>query len=181
MTRQSIDKKQIQLIKIGQKQLGIDDDTYREMLSSRYGVTSCTKLSKAQATSLITSFVQRGFKIVGKPKGRTKPKAKAKTIPRAGNVCRLVSRIELEKISVLRSLAGMEKLESFNRWMLKKFKIRKVRTSNDAYYVIEGLKKVFENRMRREHGDDWWTMMFPSERVMGYIAIHCPAEYQPDR
>jgi len=167
-------KKQIQLIKIGQKQLGIDDSTYREMLQSNFGVSSCTKLSHIQAGKFITMLVSKGFKIIPK-KQKKYPK---KSIPRKGtNVIRLVNANEMKKIGVLNDLTGWSP-EAFNQWMIKKFGISKIKTAFDAFLVIEGLKGVFENRMKKQHGMDWWIRDFNEIDVRGYIKRHCPVKYK---
>lgn len=168
-----IAKKQIQLIKIGQKQLGIDDKTYREMLQSKFGVASCTRLSRHQAGQFITMLVQKGFKIT--PQKKKRP---AKPIPHKGtNVIRIVSANEIQKINLLAYLIGWPQ-EAQNKWMIKKFGFSRVKTSFEAFQVIEGLKNVFENRMKKQHGKDWWTKDFNDAFVRGYIQRHCPATYR---
>jgi len=171
---QPIFKKQIQLIKIGQKQLSIDEGTYREMLQSHFGVSSCTQLSKNQADELITMLVGKGFQITAKKKKRH-PK---KTIPRKGtNVIRLVNVNEMRKIEVLVDLVGWPS-DAFKGWMIKKYGISKIKTSHDAFLVIEGLKGVFENRMKKKLGTDWWIKSFNETNVREYIKRHCPAKYR---
>jgi phage gp16-like protein len=170
-----IRKKQIQIIKIGQKQLGLCDDIYREMLENRFGVSSCTRLSKSQADKLIEMFIQRGFKIASKRRKHTGKRS----IPMKGtNIVRIVSNAELRKISVLNSLIGWETGEGFEKWMAKHFKISKVRTARDAFLVIEGLKGVFENKMKKEHGKDWWTKEFTEKPIQEYVKRYCPLPYR---
>jgi len=58
-----IEKIQIKLIKIAQKQIGLSDDEYRTILSDRYWVNSCTQLSYKDASDLIDHFKELGFRM----------------------------------------------------------------------------------------------------------------------
>lgn len=67
-----IEKIQIKLIKIAQKQIGLSDDEYRTILSDRYWVNSCTDLSYKDASDLIDYFKELGFRVkVKRGKGST--------------------------------------------------------------------------------------------------------------
>ena len=164
-----INKKQIQLIKIGQKKLGLDDSTYRKLLNENFGVSSCTALTSYQAGRLISLFVERGFKIT---KGRSSKRAHQSISRKDPNVIRLVSTNEKKKIAVLNGLIGWPE-EAFHKWMEKRYRILKIRTSRDAFLVIEGLKGVFENRMKKSYGDDWCQRDFDDYSVKEYIRRHC--------
>ena len=59
--------KQIQLIKIAQKQLGIDNDTKLEQYGF-YGVTTSKDLTPEQADDLIASYERAGFVVYTQPK-----------------------------------------------------------------------------------------------------------------
>ena len=59
-------KREIQLIKIAQKQLGMDDETYRAMLWAVARVKSCTELDFAGRKNVLAHMEACGFK-------RTKP------------------------------------------------------------------------------------------------------------
>lgn len=65
-TRYAEQKREIQLIKIAQKQLGMDDETYRAMLWSVARVKSCTELDFAGRKKVLDHMQACGFK-------RTKP------------------------------------------------------------------------------------------------------------
>jgi len=67
-----IQKKQVQIIKIAQKQLGMSDDEYRLMLNERYWVNSCKDLTFEEASDLIDHFRKLGFRITGKKKAGKK-------------------------------------------------------------------------------------------------------------
>jgi len=59
-----ISKIQIKIIKIAQKQLGLTDEKYREILSDRYWKHSCTELTYAEASDLIDYFKTLGFEVM---------------------------------------------------------------------------------------------------------------------
>jgi len=40
--------------------------------------------------------------------------------------------------------------------------------------VIEGLKKMFENGMKKRYGPDWWGMEWADRKVSEYISYHRP-------
>lgn len=56
-----IDKTKIALIKIAQKQLGMDDSTYRALLLRAAGVRSSTELDEARFTAVMGEFARLGF------------------------------------------------------------------------------------------------------------------------
>lgn len=55
-------------IHIAKKDLGLDDDTYRDLLEQRYSRRSSARLSDAQLIDLIGHFKNQGFKPKGSPK-----------------------------------------------------------------------------------------------------------------
>lgn len=61
-TRYAEQKREIQLIKIAQKQLGMDDDTYRAMLWSVARVKSSTELDFAGRKKVLEHMQACGFK-----------------------------------------------------------------------------------------------------------------------
>lgn len=65
-TRLAEQKREIQIIKIAQKQLGLDDETYRAMLWTVAQVKSSTALDFAGRKKVLAHLEARGFK-------RTKP------------------------------------------------------------------------------------------------------------
>ena len=48
-------------IKIAQKQLDLDDDTYRAMLMRVAGANSCTKMDMRQLEAVLAELVAKGF------------------------------------------------------------------------------------------------------------------------
>lgn len=55
-------KVQIQKIKMAQKQLGIDDETYRDLLAEFYNAKSCTELSQKHADLFLENLKKHGWK-----------------------------------------------------------------------------------------------------------------------
>jgi len=61
-------------IHIGKKQLGMDDDTYRSLLTGATGKDSCSKMDFNQLHQVVTAMKRRGFK-ASKPKATDKSPA----------------------------------------------------------------------------------------------------------
>lgn len=179
-----ITRGQIQVIKIAQKQVGIDDDTYRAMLMANFRVSSCTQLTKAQATKLIERLEALGFETRNKtPRARgsyvgwnRNKRTERETGREGGKLVKLANFQELAKIDALAALIDWEFKDGLKRWMEKRFKIERVKTSKEAYLVIEGLKKMFSIRMEKLHGKDWWGMRFEDAGVMRFIKEHAPKD-----
>lgn len=64
--------KLIQLIHVGKKQLGLDDDLYREVLESCTGKTSSKEMNLAQLESVLDRMRQLGFQVESKDKSGVK-------------------------------------------------------------------------------------------------------------
>ena len=182
-TAKLISKQQTKFIKTIQRQ-HLDDSEYYEVLQNRFRVKSCTDLTSRQASILIRLFQEWGFMGTPATKAR-KPKVKrARHTNRTGqprmtgNVIRLASVAEKEKIKALSGLITWSHTDGFKRWTVKRFGLFQVKTSRDAYQVIEGLKKMFENRMKKQHGPTWWGINFDDENIKKYIQYHCPEEYR---
>lgn len=185
-----ISKDQIKLIKIGHRQLGIDDDEYRDMLMRMCGVSSCTQLTRAQATRVIEHLVSLGF--VTRSSGSAAPapasghgsgasgsvgtaKRRRPNIPRDGQkVIGLVTPGEHAKIWILSQLIDWRLEDGLERWMERRQGIKKVRTAREAFLVIEGLKKMFENQMKAKYGNGWWDKTYEDGRINRYIKEHAP-------
>lgn len=69
-TRYADQKREIQLIKIAQKQLGMDDDTYRAMLWSVARAKSSTELDFAGRKKVLDHLQACGFKRTRRPQPR---------------------------------------------------------------------------------------------------------------
>lgn len=66
-TAPDIRKREIAIIKIAQKQLGIDDDTYRAMLWTVARVKSAADLDWAGRKKVLDHLKAKGFKIKSRP------------------------------------------------------------------------------------------------------------------
>lgn len=169
--------KQRQLLAIARQQLNIDRDDYKAVMTERYGVDSSTRLTFGQAEEFIDFFIARGFVLITKKRRYLKRKNPAKT-RQYPKVIDMASPAELEKIDALAGLITWRCEDGMTRWMKKFLKIDRVKTGRDAFRVIEGLKKMFENGMVKLYGEDWWCKRFDSTEVNAYIAEHLPAEYK---
>ena len=172
--------KQIQIIKMAQRDLGIDDADYRCLLADLFGakVTSSKQLSIEQGNRLIDEFQTKGWKL--QPKNPTTRAAGAAKRPRAKgkNVVHLANAGELAKVAALASLIPWHVEDGFSRFLIKRCQVRsgKVRTSQEAYHAIEALKKYYDNLMKKAHGPSWWTIPFDDPAIERFISNHAPAE-----
>ncbi len=183
--------KQIKIIKMAQRSLGLDDATYRDILRNGYGVDSCTSLSADQANALIDRFQGQGFKF--EPKTPNRPwkqrthgnwgggKSRPVGKPRRGQgkVVALASAGEIEKINAVASLISWRYENGLALFLEKRMGIKggKVRTADEAYRAVEGLKKMFIHAMEANNGPDWWTLRF-DEPVEKFIREHAPADFR---
>ena len=136
-----ITKDQIRAIKAGQRSKGIDDDTYRDMLESGWGVRSCKDLTLAQANEVIAHLRGSG--------GQRKPKARRRQPiqnpaqplrPDGDTVVLLATRAQHEFIADLAAEIRWEKEDGFQRWLERSLGAKRVRTRLEAARAIEGLK-----------------------------------------
>lgn len=181
-----INGKQKTVINLALAFFGIDRETHHDMLEKRFGVRSTTRLNFKQASEYIAEFEKKGFHI-DPSKGKKKPEKLAKKTPArppisrtGGKVIPLATRDELEKVDQLAQLIEWRVENGLQLFLEKRMKIKggKIRTSQDAYLAIEGLKKMFENGMKAKHGEGWWVMEFLNPAIREYIRIHRPAEWR---
>ncbi|MEW6670202.1 MAG: phage protein GemA/Gp16 family protein [Thermodesulfobacteriota bacterium] len=174
-------KKQRQLIAIGCSRVGIDADTRHEMLMERFGVDSSTKLTRVQAALFLKELASRGFKIQGSGAGgqgsagagdQGPGKVSRKIRRTAGNVVRIASREQSDKIAAVAALIRWEVADGYDRWLKKRMGLDRIRTAYDAWRVIEGLKKLFENQMKKEFGPGWWTREYGDPGIELYVREH---------
>lgn len=176
-----ITPKQIRIIKMAQRETGMDDTAYRALLKDEFGVTSSTKLSIHEANRLIDVLQKKGFTLKpNNPDWRnvSAPKQQRKT--KSGkNVVALASPAEKAKVAAVASLIDWKVEDGLALFLAKRAKIKNgiVRTSRDAYLAIEALKKMFESGMKKQYGEDWWLMTFEDAGVMEYIKRHTPVEF----
>lgn len=194
-----ITPEQIKAIKMGQRALGIDDESYRATLWERYRADSCRDLNREQASDLIEDYVRKGFVLI-QPEYKVKRQKQQPRLrlairkPVHGvNPRRPVSRDhdtviclsrpeEIDKINAIAALIDWREENGLALFLERRMRIKngKVRTAKDAYLAIEGLKKMFENGMKKAHGESWWIMQFEDSRVMSYVKEHCPKEWKDD-
>jgi len=168
---------QLRLLHLAPKQLGMDDDAFKMILKDLTGKTSRASLTGREAGRVIDALVNRyGFAIARRPRRQG---YRRRAAPRkSGNVVSLASADELDKIEALARLVEWRAEHGFAGWLRSRMGIERVRTAEDAYKVIEGLKKMFEGQQRRKYGEAWWTMDWPQGDIRNYIQAHCPAEYR---
>ena len=159
-------KKQRQLIGIGCGRLGIDKETKADMLATRFGKESTTEISEAEAAEFLKELKVRGFKVVPRATG-------GKGMPRQkGNMVRMASRAQHEKIAAVARLINWRIKDGLTRWLFKRYSIKRVRTAQEAFLAIEGLKKMFEHQMEKTHGKDWMLRVWDDTDVARYIEEH---------
>jgi hypothetical protein len=142
-----------------------DDAVYRERLKNQFGADSCTKLSKAQAGVFIDDLRQQ----LGQAPVRVATPRKRAT---GKNVVRLASAAQHEKISALRSLIEWKLSDGYQRWLSARFSMKRVKTAQEAWQVIEGLKKMFEHQMKALYGNDWMDLVHEDPEIGRYIDEH---------
>jgi len=140
-----IEPVQIRMIHVAVGQLGLSDDTYRDILHGHYKAESCKDLTYAQASALIDHFKTLGFRI--KTVGRA-PRARRTS---AANVAYLPSREQLDLIDNLKVQIKWQLQDGYQRWLAKYLKISRITTSAQAQRAIEGLKGMLTNQNKGCH------------------------------
>lgn len=134
--KKMIDKKQLQLIHIAKNQLGLDDEIYRETLTTKYNVTSSKNLTYNQGSHFIGYLVNLGFDIK-KKKSNFQIKAKSKIIT-------LATKKQHKLIEILKKNITWKYEDGYNRFIKKRLKIEKVISCKDAQKVINALKGLLD-------------------------------------
>uniref|UniRef100_C6E6S8 DUF1018 domain-containing protein n=1 Tax=Geobacter sp. (strain M21) TaxID=443144 RepID=C6E6S8_GEOSM len=181
-----INGKQKTVIKMAVTALGIGEADYRDMLEERYGVRSCTKLSFNQASEFIKELEGKGFTLRPgkKPGGKVatpRPATPRPPISRSGGkIVGLATQGEKEKVDQLAELIKWREENGLQLFLEKRMGIKggKIRTSQEAYLAIEGLKKMFANGMKKAYGAEWWVMPYTDPKINEFIRIHKPAEWR---
>lgn len=169
-------RKQRQLIAMACGHFGIGKTDKKVMLLQRYNVSSTTELTFVQAEEVIDDFVKKGFVIKSdkRPYTRRQLPVRSAHEKQPGKMVALASQAELSKVDALAGLIKWRVEDGMAKWMGKRFKIKAVRTTREAFVVIEGLKGMFENQMEKKHGADWWMEPHEDLGVCFYIAEHFP-------
>jgi phage gp16-like protein len=160
-------KHQRQLIGIACGQLGIDKDIKADMLRERFGKESTTEISNVQAAVFLAELEKRGFRKVTKKRPASGPRPR-----RQGNMVRMASPGQKAKIAMLGSLIEWRLKDGLTRWLMQRYSIDRVRTAQQAYQIIEGLKKTFEHQMESRCGKDWMNREWGDPEIGRYIREH---------
>lgn len=132
---------QVRLIHVMLTKQGIDDDDYREMLESLYGVDTCKKLTRKQANELLTRL---GAGQKPKPAQAAQPKPAAPR-RRDSNVAALATPAQHRLIHVLVheiKWRMQPPTAAYAAWLQHNQSLAKVRTTTEAAKVIRGLKAI---------------------------------------
>ena len=136
--------KTLATIHIAKKQLGLDDETYRDFLARETGKRSAADLTEAERRKVVLAFEQQGFK--RSSKGGSRPRAHRLSGPFAAKFQALwiaawnLGIVENASDAALIAFVKRQTGISHGRWL---------RHGDDATKVIEALK----DWMRRESGD----------------------------
>ncbi|MCW9036230.1 MAG: regulatory protein GemA [Rhodospirillales bacterium] len=133
-------------INIAKKELGLDEETYRDILTTNFGKDSLKKFSNAQLSDLITHFKELGFK----PKKAPPKRAGRKKL--ADGPTQMKARalwLSLYHLGII-SDPSEQALDTFVKRQVKVDAINFM-TPSESHKVIEALKKW----ATREGGVDW--------------------------
>jgi hypothetical protein len=129
-----ISGKQITMVQLAKRQLGLTNDEYRGLLSRIAGVESARDLSPAGFTALIRAFETLGFQ-------RTNPPLHV----RRG----MATPSQVELISTLfRDWHGSDDGQALRRWLERSYKISSLRfaTTDHAAMAINGLRVMLKRK-----------------------------------
>jgi phage gp16-like protein len=129
-------------IHIAKKQLGLDDETYRDFLLRETGKRSAADLNETERRKVVLAFEQRGFKRASKP-----PRRDRLSGPYAGKLQALW--IAAHNLAIVDNPSDAA-LIAFVKRQTGLDHGRFLRHADDAAKVIEALK----DWIRREAGDD---------------------------
>lgn len=125
-----ITPKQIQLIHVGVSALGWDDEQYRDVIQSRYGVSSSKDMSYDEAQNFLNLLKKSGFKLKSGQKQKRTP----------AGVVKMASPKQRALIDVLKSNVRWRSRDGFQLWLERRMKLKRITTAAEAHRVIEGLK-----------------------------------------
>lgn len=128
-------------IHIAKKELGLDEETYREILSSEFGVRSSKFLDNKKALKLIRYFRDKGWTPKSKPKKYDDQKGDIYSATPA----------QKRKIEALWHdlYRGNEETKHLRQFLWNHFKVSDIRflDKDKAYDVIEALKAMHKRRI----------------------------------
>jgi hypothetical protein len=141
-----IERQQLKLIKVAVRQLGLDDQTYRQLLARVAGVESSTKLSQRQFGLVLEELGRLGFK-------STSPRKPFAARSRPGFATNaqvaLIRRLWLEWAGAEAGYKGLD------TWISKTFRVDALRflSLDDAPGAIAALRAMNNHRSTRKPVD----------------------------
>ena len=135
---------QIRAIHTACSRQGIDDETYRALLSAEFGALSCKDLDRGQASLLLDRLNGRRkrhpVRILTRPRPKDRP---APPEPLPPGIARMASPAQRRLIEELRSeIEWREGPAGYEIWLRRNLGIDRVLTTTDAARAIEGLKAM---------------------------------------
>ena len=131
---------QIRAIHVALARRGIDDDDYREILQSGWGVDTCKALTRRQASELLRHLGAKLRNPPGSPGTRQRTAASRQRLPKG--VTRLVSSEQRRLIADLVGEIAWREPDGYAGWLKKNQGLERVATASQAARVIEGLKAL---------------------------------------
>ena len=135
-----ITKAQVKAIHIAIARRGIDEDDYRDMLRTGWGVDTCKALTRRQASEFLRHLGARLRNPPGSPRPRARPAAPRQPLPKG--VTRLASPEQRQLIGELAGEVAWREADGYQGWLKKNQGIERVATTSQAARVIEGLKAL---------------------------------------
>ena len=132
---------QVRAIHVALPRRGIDDDEYRGLLRDRFGVDTCKKLNRRQASELLLAL---GRALPQPPGGKRKPRRRqpAPHATAGANVRQMVTPGQRRLIETLAGEIAWREADGYRRWLGKFMSLERVATAAQAARVIEGLKAM---------------------------------------
>ncbi|EAQ6105724.1 regulatory protein GemA [Salmonella enterica] len=137
----------IQLIHIAKGRLGIDTETYRQMLLSVTGKTSTSDMSPSQLNKVLTAMKAKGF--VVKPSSKARTTRQLADYPQAKKLRALW--LEMYAQGIVRDSSE----EALRRWVKRETKVDGLQwlEADKASAAIEKLKKWQERELQKLRGE----------------------------
>lgn len=112
-----IDRKQLQLVQVARRKLGLTDDEYRDILANVAGVQSATELTNESLDRLMAHFRKLGFV------------SDARRAIVSGNTSRgMASQAQIDLIiNLWREVATEKSVRDLEAWIKKQFKAEALR------------------------------------------------------
>ncbi len=156
-----VEPKQIQLIKIAQKQLKMSDEDYYTVLLVRFQVSTCKDLTYVQAEKLLHHFEQSGFKRSGwrrKGKQARPGGSHPKHLNNGSGTVPVVWPKDAnwlmspgQRVLILQLLGELGwTFDSFLKWMPKQFKFTHPGNKKQATQVINRLLAIRKKDIKKK-------------------------------